>query len=412
MNEDKSKSCSPDKSQPAIAGPKGASEMMTINPALRNAAGEQHQTEIGKDIPPDSASKDVKEAIGETSSKGRATPKLRPAQGSLQDSMARTNHQPTPSPRVVRLKSQITNLQNQIVSTQGNINDTIAQLIKNQSGGADRRAADNETNITHELSDEERDKALSEAELVVKRHIRLLHDYNEIRDIGMGLCGVIADARLVILNSFRDFRDRDLSCVLPMHLEYSSDYRAAQIGQCHNDRVHQQRQDHSDLRQSPKMQRVIHRWHPVTGRRTLTPCFLQRGKIANRTRRVRHDWKRLRSNDSITIKRNEMLRPIVNNPHSPPIRVTARRPNVPGISFPFEHKIPGQPNPPHSTNTQPHTSHHEIRNPFDKKEETPCQQPEISTACSRTDKFAKSASTRSVGIPCLYPLHESLVRLS
>jgi DNA repair protein Swi5/Sae3 len=29
----------------------------------------------------------------------------------------------------------------------------------------------------------------------VKRHIRLLHDYNEIKDIGQGLMGLIADAR-------------------------------------------------------------------------------------------------------------------------------------------------------------------------------------------------------------------------
>ncbi|KAL5003118.1 Swi5-domain-containing protein [Aspergillus recurvatus] len=29
----------------------------------------------------------------------------------------------------------------------------------------------------------------------VKRHIRLLHEYNEIKDIGQGLMGLIADAR-------------------------------------------------------------------------------------------------------------------------------------------------------------------------------------------------------------------------
>jgi DNA repair protein Swi5/Sae3 len=29
----------------------------------------------------------------------------------------------------------------------------------------------------------------------VKRHIRLLHDYNEIKDIAQGLMGLIADAR-------------------------------------------------------------------------------------------------------------------------------------------------------------------------------------------------------------------------
>lgn len=29
----------------------------------------------------------------------------------------------------------------------------------------------------------------------VKRHIRLLHEYNEIKDIAQGLMGLIADAR-------------------------------------------------------------------------------------------------------------------------------------------------------------------------------------------------------------------------
>lgn len=37
--------------------------------------------------------------------------------------------------------------------------------------------------------------ALAEAHAVIKRHIRLLHDYNEMRDIGMGLMGLIADSR-------------------------------------------------------------------------------------------------------------------------------------------------------------------------------------------------------------------------
>ena len=31
--------------------------------------------------------------------------------------------------------------------------------------------------------------------VTVKRHIRLLHEYNEIKDVGQGLMGLIADAR-------------------------------------------------------------------------------------------------------------------------------------------------------------------------------------------------------------------------
>ena len=32
-------------------------------------------------------------------------------------------------------------------------------------------------------------------EATIKRHIKLLHDYNEIRDVAMGLIGMIADQR-------------------------------------------------------------------------------------------------------------------------------------------------------------------------------------------------------------------------
>lgn len=31
--------------------------------------------------------------------------------------------------------------------------------------------------------------------MTVKHHIRLLHEYNEIKDVGQGLLGLIADAR-------------------------------------------------------------------------------------------------------------------------------------------------------------------------------------------------------------------------
>jgi hypothetical protein len=33
------------------------------------------------------------------------------------------------------------------------------------------------------------------AEQTVKRHIKLLHDYNDIKDVGQGLIGIIADNR-------------------------------------------------------------------------------------------------------------------------------------------------------------------------------------------------------------------------
>jgi len=40
----------------------------------------------------------------------------------------------------------------------------------------------------------------------VKAHIKLLHDYNEIRDIGQGLMAIIADNRVVrVSDVYRDF---------------------------------------------------------------------------------------------------------------------------------------------------------------------------------------------------------------
>lgn len=40
----------------------------------------------------------------------------------------------------------------------------------------------------------------------VKAHIKLLHDYNEIRDVGQGLMGIIADNRGVrVRDVYQDF---------------------------------------------------------------------------------------------------------------------------------------------------------------------------------------------------------------
>ena len=38
----------------------------------------------------------------------------------------------------------------------------------------------------------------------VKRHIKLLHDYNDIRDIGQGLIGMVADNRGVRIGELYD----------------------------------------------------------------------------------------------------------------------------------------------------------------------------------------------------------------
>ncbi|EEA24499.1 DNA repair protein Swi5/Sae3, putative [Talaromyces marneffei ATCC 18224] len=71
--------------------------------------------------------------------------------------------------KTTSLQSTITNLENQIVSLQTQIQEATSKLR-----GAFRSPTPSQT---------------------VRDHIRLLHDYNEIRDIGQGLLGLIAEKR-------------------------------------------------------------------------------------------------------------------------------------------------------------------------------------------------------------------------
>lgn len=46
----------------------------------------------------------------------------------------------------------------------------------------------------------------SDAQATVSKHIKLLHKYNEIRDVGQGLVGLIADQRGVrIVDVYEEF---------------------------------------------------------------------------------------------------------------------------------------------------------------------------------------------------------------
>lgn len=49
----------------------------------------------------------------------------------------------------------------------------------------------------HASDDEKAKIALDSANAVIKEHIQLLHGYNEIKDIGQGLMGFVADTRSV-----------------------------------------------------------------------------------------------------------------------------------------------------------------------------------------------------------------------
>ena len=79
------------------------------------------------------------------------------------------------------LSSKISTLQTQLTTLKADITTTYAQLAAQKP---------------HALC-EPSDQAAAEA--ITKRHIKLLHDYNEIKDVGLGLMGMIADARGVRL---------------------------------------------------------------------------------------------------------------------------------------------------------------------------------------------------------------------
>ena len=76
-----------------------------------------------------------------------------------------TRPDPPSNPKTKRLRSQITTLQQQISALESQIATSRSQL------------QDPNANAT------------------VKRHIKFLHDYNEIKDVGQGLMGLIADGR-------------------------------------------------------------------------------------------------------------------------------------------------------------------------------------------------------------------------
>lgn len=59
------------------------------------------------------------------------------------------------------------------------------------------------THLTHFFPSYYRKK---DPQATVKAHIKLLHDYNEIRDVGQGLMGIIADTKGVrVRDVYQDF---------------------------------------------------------------------------------------------------------------------------------------------------------------------------------------------------------------
>lgn len=62
--------------------------------------------------------------------------------------------------------------------------------------------------ITEEKEEEKDQKQLeatiATAQSIVQKHIRLLHDYNAVKDVGQGLFGLIADGRGVRLREIHE----------------------------------------------------------------------------------------------------------------------------------------------------------------------------------------------------------------
>ncbi|KAI9374168.1 DUF1337 domain protein [Aspergillus egyptiacus] len=92
------------------------------------------------------------EATSSSATRAQQTPPRTPAQDSRRDE------------KIAVLRASIINLQSQTAQLESQIAEIKAKLKNDPSA-------------------------------TVKRHIRLLHEYNEIKDIGQGLMGLIADAR-------------------------------------------------------------------------------------------------------------------------------------------------------------------------------------------------------------------------
>jgi len=76
------------------------------------------------------------------------------------------------------------------------LTQTLEDLITHRASLIARTTLPSGLSMPAEWSEEERERqALSSANAVIKEHIGLLHRYNEIKDIGQGLMGLLADQR-------------------------------------------------------------------------------------------------------------------------------------------------------------------------------------------------------------------------
>ena len=102
----------------------------------------------------------------------------------------------------MNLASELTNLTHRTsTDQQKSLNNTHqADIITNRIG-CDNRTSDHNDAL---LDENQVAAAVVDAKVVVQRHIKLLHEYNAIKDTGQGLLGLIADSRGVRLRDVHD----------------------------------------------------------------------------------------------------------------------------------------------------------------------------------------------------------------
>ncbi|OJD14888.1 hypothetical protein AJ78_04804 [Emergomyces pasteurianus Ep9510] len=82
------------------------------------------------------------------------------------------------------LSSKISTLNSEILKTEALLSEAHTKL-----NPPNIKAADTDGNTDRDTA------APKDPAAIVQRHIRLLHEYNEIKDIGQGLMGLVAEAR-------------------------------------------------------------------------------------------------------------------------------------------------------------------------------------------------------------------------
>ena len=86
------------------------------------------------------------------------------------------------NPRLVALASKKATLQARLADLQAQRSSHVATVSE-------------QPNLSNTSPEQHVTQALTSANAVIKTHITLLHSYNEIKDIGLGLMGLVAESR-------------------------------------------------------------------------------------------------------------------------------------------------------------------------------------------------------------------------